>query len=264
MATGILTGWLLVGLMARPPLIAAPDEAGWQQHVERVELEARRFPDSPGPALRLAAGYAKRRRATEALRWADEAARRGAHKLQLGLIRGDAYFFANQFEQAIVEYFEVAQQSGSNAYALSQLWQCLRAVPVEELARAVDLTQAKVLLRSAGYYVPDAFIWPPEPETAVTLTQQATESLKAGDFKAALVGYEDAVAHDGTHAPAFRGMALALTRLNKRRQAFGAWHLFSLLHTLSDRDARKVRRLLLDEERRRGVARRPRRSRSAR
>lgn len=244
----------LAGLLARPPLFAAPDEAGWREHVAQVESEARQRPDDPSPALRLAAGYGKRRRLTEAVEWAKEAGRRGADPLRLALVLGDAHYHANRFEDAAAHYFEVATASPHNSHAHIQLWQCLRAVPQAELAQALDVSRVRALLTDSGLYVPDEFQWPIDPRAAAAATAQGLALAKASDHVGALAQFHKAITADGTHAPAFRGLAKSLSALGERRQSLGAWRLYLSLTPDDNREIRNVRRLLITEERRRGLS----------
>ncbi|MFN3199339.1 MAG: hypothetical protein ACE366_13130 [Bradymonadia bacterium] len=248
-----LTSLCLIGLLARPPLIAAPDEAGWRQHVAQLEEQALRAPDSPAAPMRLAAGFARRRRVAEALEWASEAARRGAHPLRLALIRGDAFFFANRFEEAAAEYFEVASTSKTNTHAHAQLWQCLRAVPQSQLGRTIDVLTARELLLEAGLFVPDEFTWPVQPDMARAAITEGHKALGMQRPREAVAHFQKAIKADGTHPEAFKGMAMALSQLGEKRQALGAWQLFLGLNPDDNREIRQIRRRLIDEERRRGL-----------
>lgn len=247
----------LVGLFARPPIVAAPDEAGWRQHVGRIEAQARAHPDDANPALRLATGYARRRRLAEALEWAAEASRRQGNPMRIALARGDAYFFANQFQAAATHYLEVASGASANVYAHAQLWQCLRAVPSSQMSRALDVASVRDLLTEAGFFVPERFTWPVKPEEAKRLTAEGRSALQRGDHRGALAHFEGAITADGTHSEAFRGMALALKGVGEKRRSLGAWQLFLSLTPRDDRETRRVRRTLISEERKRGLSQRP-------
>jgi tetratricopeptide (TPR) repeat protein len=63
-------------------------------------------------------------------------------------------------------------------------------------------------------------------ESAAALTQRATDAMLRGNFQAADAAYQQAIAADPRHAPAFRGRGLLLERMDRPKDAARAFRQF--------------------------------------
>ncbi len=242
--------------MKLPVLLLVPylgGKPGHTEHLQALEARARDASGDAQVALRLGQGLGRHGSVGEALRWADEAARRGAHPHRVHIVRGDAYFHGMLYEHAVREYFEVASVAPDNAYAHVQLWRCLREP--EHLPEALDLARVRKLLVAGGYFAPPAPKRPREHGLARQLTAKGYTELRAGRFRAAAERFEAAIHQDDTSAEAFRGLGAARSRMGQARRALGAYRVYLELAPRENHELRKVRRLLHDADRRRGLAR---------
>ncbi len=242
--------WLAAGTASAGA--AGFDTAGWKTHVARLEALAAAHPGDAEVALRLAGGHAARGVESAALRWAEEAARRGAHPLRVHLVRGDALLAAGRLEEAVREYFEVVQAAPHQGYAHLKLWQALARAAPGALPPTVDVPRLRVLLERAGYHLP-ADRATPEPGAAAVHTARGLEAARAGRFADAVDAFNSALRHDPLYADAHRGLGVALAALGRAEAALGAYRVYLSLATLETYETRRVQRLLDDAERRRGL-----------
>jgi hypothetical protein len=229
-------------------LAPAPDAAGWRAHVEA--LAAR---DDAESALRLAQGLGRRGDRAAALRWAAEAEARGVEPLRVAVVRGDIAYFAEDWVGALSGYLEVSRAAPAMAYAQVQLWHSLLRAPAEALAGTVDIARVRTYLTRAGYYVPATFPATPDRPGALAATARGHAALTRADTQAAVSEFHRAVTLDPLCPEAWRGLAVAETRAGRAAAARAASHLFLSLDPPDTLDTRRVRTILVDDARRRGL-----------
>lgn len=242
-AMPVVTLPLLLWLLA-----PAPDAAGWRGHVNALAGE-----DDAESALRLAQGLGRRGDRSAALRWAAEAELRGAEPLRVAVVRGDIAFAAEDWVAALSSYLEVSQGAPAMAYAQVQLWHSLRRAPPDALAGTVDVARVQTFLTRAGYHVPLTFPTTPDRTEALAATARGHAALTRGETPAAVSEFHRAVALDPVCTEAWRGLAIAETRAGHAAAARAASHLFLSLDPPDTLDTRRVRTILVDDARRRGL-----------
>lgn len=239
-----------LGLVCLVQLWAAP-AAATPEWI--TALEARSADDPSGrTALRLAHAYARLGRLKAALRYANEARAAGVDGLRVNLVRGDAYLQAEEYADAVREFFEVVVQAPQNAYAQVHLWLALRDA---QLPPSLDGDRLRALLRKAGYFMPIEARRPRETESAKALIEKGYSAIRAGDFKIAIDRFQAAIVHDDTLASPFRGLGIALGRIDDRPRSLAAYRLYLAMTTDDTRERRQIRRVVMDAERHRGLAR---------
>jgi hypothetical protein len=238
---------LLVAVLA-PALEPAPDAAGWRAHVEALAAS-----DGAEPALRLAQGLGRRGERAAALRWAAEAEHRGADRLRVALVRGDIAFAAQDWLGALSGYLEVSSAAPGMAYAQVRLWHSLRRAPVEALAGTVDVARVRTFLERAGYHLPLRFPVTPDRAGALAGALRGHAALTRGETPTAITEFHAAIALDPVCPEAWRGLAAAETRAGHAAAARASSHLFLSLDPPETLDARRVRTILVDDARRRGL-----------
>lgn len=246
--------WLLVLVLAwseRAPEELAAGMGAFRAQVGALTAAAEADPENPQAPLRLAQVYGARGVLEPALRWAGEAARRGAHPLRIHLLRGDAYLAARQPHDALREYFEVAVSAPSNAYAQVQVWRCLRLAPQ---VKGVDTERIRAVLDERGLVIPARLARPADPAAAAERSERGTAALHAGRLQEAEEAFRAALAYDEGLADAHRGLALVFTALGQQERALGAWRVFVELAPANHRETRLARQRLDDAERRRGLS----------
>lgn len=225
------------------------DTEGWRAHVEALAAA-----DDAESALRLAQGLGRRGDVAAALRWATEAERRGAHPLRVALARGDASRQAQDWLPAINAYFEVVKAAPEHTYAHIQLWHCLRLAPAEALARELDVARLRTMLGRAGHFVPERFSNPPERGEANARVKEGFELLTRGDAPGAIGRFHAAIARDPLNLDAWRGLGTAEARQGRPKAARAAYALYLSLDPPESFESNRVRRIVEDDARRRGLA----------
>lgn len=240
----ILVAAVILG--AAMPATAAPPP--WV-----LDLEAQAAQDPSGrTALRVAHAYARLGTLKTALRYANQARAAGVNGLRVNLVRGDAYLQAEEYADAVREFFEVAVAAPSNAYAQVHLWIALRDA---QLPPSLDGDRLRALLRKAGYFMPIAARRPREQPAAKALIEKGYSAIRAGDFKTAIDRFQAAIVHDDTLASPLRGLGIALGRLDDRPQSLAAFRLYLAMTNADTRERRQIRRVVMDAERHRGLGR---------
>jgi tetratricopeptide (TPR) repeat protein len=229
-------------------LAPAPDAAGWRAHVEALAGA-----EDAESALRLAQGFGQRGDRAAALRWAAEAELRGAQPLRVAVVRGDIAFAAEDWVAALSNYLEVSQSAPAMAYAQVRLWHSLRRAPADALADTVDVARVRTFLTRAGYHVPLTFPATPDRAGALAATARGHAALTRGETPEAISAFYRAIALDPTCPEAWRGLATAETRAGHAAAARAASHLFLSLDPPDTLDTRRVRTILVDDARRRGL-----------
>jgi tetratricopeptide (TPR) repeat protein len=195
----------------------------------------------------------------EALAVCTEAARKGAHPLRVGLARGEALYRGERYEEAAALFHEVVATAPENDFAVAMLWMSLRYVRLTVEAPSLDVGALRGLLDTRGLPTPESSHVPPQTAAASDRVRAADQAVRGGRFEAAVEGYRAALEHDDLLPDAWRGLAMAQTRLGNARAARLAWTLFVWTAEAAGRsrdkhDLRQARRLLADEARRRGLA----------
>lgn len=227
------------GVAAPPPWVGA--------------LEAGAAQDPSGrTALRVAHAHARLGSLKTALRYANQARAAGVDGLRVNLVRGDAYLHAEEYADAVREFFEVVVRAPENAYAQVHLWLALRDA---QLPPSLDGDRLRALLRKAGYFMPIAARRPRESASAKALIAKGYSAIRAGDFKTAVDRFQAAIVHDDTLAAPFRGLGIALGRLDDRAQSLAAYRLYLAMTSADTRERRQIRRIVMDAERHRGLGR---------
>lgn len=201
-------------------------------------------------ALRAAHGHAFHGTLARALEYANRARRAGVNGLRINLVRGDAYLQAEEYANAVREFFEVVAQAPANAYAQVQLWLALRDA---QLPPSLDGDRLRSLLRNAGYYMPVAARRPRMRAAAEALIGKGYAAVKASRFKEAVDLFQAAVVQDDTLAAPFRGLGIAHGRLDDQPRALAAYRIYLAMHTDDSRDRRNIERVVLTAERHRGL-----------
>jgi tetratricopeptide (TPR) repeat protein len=233
-----------------PPL---GGEAGFAAHVRALEAAAAARPGDATPALRLAQGLGARGEASAAQRWLAEARRRGAHPLRAALVEGDLRAAAGDPTGALNAYFEVVQSAPRNGYAHVRLWSVLRRAVA--LPEALDQDRVRRVLGERGYTLPRDPSEPAEPGQARAARERGDAALRAGRFREALRHFEQGLRFDPADAATWRGLAITRSRLRQVDQAIAAYRLFVHLSPRETHDTRRARQIILDDERRFGLAR---------
>ena len=238
-AFAVVGGLCATAVAAVPPWVSA--------------LEARAAADSSGrAALRVAHAHARLGNLKTALRYANEARAAGIDGLRVNLVRGDAYLRAEEYADAVREYFEVVVQAPENAYAQVHLWLALRDA---QLPPSLDGDRLRTLLRKAGYFMPIAARRPRETQAAQALIEKGYTEIRAGEFKTAIDRFHAAIVHDDTLASPFRGLGIAAGRLDDRAHSLAAFRLYLAMTSADTRERRQIRRVVMDAERHRGLGR---------
>lgn len=201
-------------------------------------------------ALRAAHGHARHGTLAKALSYANRARQAGIHGLRINLVRGDAYLAAEEYADAVREYFEVVAQAPESAYAQVQLWIALRDA---QLPPSLDGDRLRSLLRERGYYMPLAARRPRVPAAAESLIAKGYEAINGGAFKEAVDAFQAAIVQDDTLAAPFRGLGIAQERLGDAPRALAAYRLYLAMHLEDSRDRRNIERTVLAAERHRGL-----------
>lgn len=222
---------------ATPPWLAA------------LESEANADPSGPA-ALLVAQGHARHGQLQDALRWANQARAAGVHGLRINLVRGDAYLHADEYADAVREYFEVVVQAPHNMHAQVHLWLALRDA---QLPPGLDGDRLRSLLRQAGYFMPIAAKRPRQRPAARALVKTAYAAIRAGKFKVAIDRFEAAIVLDDTLPDSFRGLGIAWGRLDDRDRSLAAYRLYLAQTSGETRERRQIRRIVMDAERHRGL-----------
>ena len=218
-----------------------------------LDLEAQVEQDGSGrTALRLAHAYARLGTLKTALRYANQARSAGVDGLRVNLVRGDAYLQAEEYADAVREFFEVVVEAPENAYAQVHLWIALRDA---QLPPSLDGDRLRSLLRKAGYFMPIAARRPRETVAAKALLEKGYTAIRAGDFKTAVDRFQAAIVHDDTLPSPFRGLGIALGRLDDRPRSLAAFRLYLAMTSADTRERRQIRRVVMDAERHRGLGR---------
>lgn len=204
-------------------------------------------------ALRVAHAHARHGSLDKALAFANQARKAGVHGLRINLVRGDAFLRAEEYADAVREYFEVVAQAPLNAYAQVQLWLALRDA---QLPPSLDGDRLRSLLRERGYYMPVAARRPRQRAAADTLIAAGYAALKAGQYKAAVDAFQAAIVQDDTVAAPFRGLGIAHGRLEDGPRSLAAYRIYLAMHLDDSRDRRNIERVVLTAERHRGLKRR--------
>lgn len=228
-------------------LASPPDAAGWAAHVETLAAA-----EGAEAALRLAAGFGRRGERATALRWAAEAEQRGAQQLRVEIVRGDAAMVAGDWIGAINAYFEVSRRAPLMAYTQVQLWHCLRQAPPESLA-AVDVTRVRTYLKRAGYFVPIQFHADFERTRSNAATERGFEALRRGDAAQSIRAFHEAITLWPTLPEAWRGLGAAEVQAAHPNETRAAYEIFLSLSPTEGQDTRRIRRILTDDARRRGL-----------
>jgi tetratricopeptide (TPR) repeat protein len=229
------------------------DLAGWRAHIATLEAQAEANPRDAATPLRLAGGFAARGLPDDALKWAAVAEARGANPLQVRLVRGDACLQAGRLEDAVREYFEVVDAAPDNAYAHVQLWRALSQADPAKLPAALDLARVRAVLVQGGYHLPTKVTRPARTAEAEADARRGFESVRAGRFQEALERFDAALSQDVAFAEAHRGIGIALAALDRPAAALGAYRLYLALTPRETQETRRLKRLVDDAERRRGL-----------
>lgn len=237
----ILAPFLLVPWLAAPT--AAADEA--------TELAAEVTQGDGESALRLAHIRSESGDLSGSIAATNQALKAGVHPLRVHLVRGGAYLKAAAFADAVRELFEVVVAAPHNGHAHVQLWLALRAA---QLPPAIDAQRVRAALRAAGFFVADAPRRPRAPEKAQHHENEGFAHIKAGRFEDAIAAFQAAVVEDDSRPQPFRGLGIAHGRLDQAGPSVAAWRLYLALTDRHDRARRQVEHVILDSERRRGLA----------
>jgi tetratricopeptide (TPR) repeat protein len=227
------------------PCLAAPAAA---DEVEALVAAARTDGEA---ALRLAHIRSESGDLQGAIALTNQALKADVHPLRVHLVRGEAYLAAEAFADAVREFFEVVVAAPHNGHAHVQLWLALRAA---QLPPAIDAQRVREVLRTAGFFVADAPKRPRAPQKAERFEAKGFAHIKAGRFEDAIEAFQSAVVEDDTRPQPFRGLGIAHGRLDREGPSVAAWRLYLALTDREDRERRQVERIILDSERRRGLA----------
>jgi tetratricopeptide (TPR) repeat protein len=253
MVEGRAAGYLRGMVLAHWPVLVAlflgpPDAAGWQAHVETLSA-------TPGAeaALRLAGGLGRRGELAAARRWAAEARSRGADALRVRLVLADAAYVAEDWVPAASGYFEVLREAPENPHALVQLWHCIRLAPPTALARELDVGRLRDALETHGMFVPSAFQYPPDLPAARARVEAGFADAGRGDHDAAGRAFREAIAVAPSSHEAWRGLGLAEAAAGRAAHARAAYLIYLSLEPPETLVTRRIRRVVIDAARRRGL-----------
>jgi tetratricopeptide (TPR) repeat protein len=216
-----------------------------------AQLESAAEGDESGRmALQVAQAHARHGQLNAALKWANRARAAGVHGLRVNLVRGDAYLHAEEYADAVREFFEVVVQAPQNAHAQVHLWLALRDA---QLPPSLDGDRLRALLRDAGYFMPIAARRPRQRAGAQALVAKGYDAVRRGTFKVAIDRFQAAVVLDDTLPDPFRGLGIAWGRLDDRARSLAAYRLYLAQTSGETRERRQIRRIVTDAERHRGL-----------
>jgi len=229
-------------------LLGPPDAEGWRTHV--ATLSAAEDAES---ALRLASGLGRRGETAEARRFAAIARERGVHPERVTLALADIALRAEDWAIAASGYYDVLQAAPANGYAAVQLWHCLRMAPPLALSRELDVAKLRLALDALGFYVPTVFQYPPDLHAAAVRVSEGFAAMARDDSAVAKSAFRAAIDAAPSFHDAWRGLGMVEAARGNAAGARSAYLIFVALEPPEGLETRRIRRVLADDARRRGL-----------
>lgn len=230
-------------------LLGPPDAEGWRSHV--ATLSAAGDAES---ALRLASGLGRRGETAEARRFAAIARERGAHPIRVTLALAETALRAEDWAVAASGYYEVLQSAPEHGYAAVQLWHCLRMAPPLALSRELDVARLRGVLDARGFYVPEVFQYPPDLQAAAMRVSEGFAAITRNEYDAARRAFRAAIDAAPSFHDAWRGLGMVEAARGNAAGTRSAYLVFLALEPPESIETRRIRRMLSDDARRRGLA----------